>query len=317
MFDKRSINEHIVHMNRTILSPLTKSFVAIVESGSITGAANQLCMAKSAISQNLKQLEDFTGVKLAIRTTRSLSLTPAGQRYYERCKEIIALSERARNEMENYGATPAGPMRVTAPHAMINPIIAPSIAQLVDEFPLIQPEIIADDRRLNIIENSIDLAITIGVLNDSTLMARKIGSMRDILCMSEKLANKFELSQSPPIEKIRTLPYISHSRQSSTQIEVFLQHRQKDEEIELRFNPSMIANTVESVLAMTRHGLGVALLPSFLVGDALDSGSLKELLPNYQLKEKNIHAVHAYGRQVPMSINGLAELIKQQLRRHV
>lgn len=127
-----------------MLSPLPLSFFIIVETGSISQAAEALGVAKSAVSQNLKRLEERLGVKLAIRTTRQFSLPPAGKKYYQHCKGLLALSQRAETEMEVFGAEPAGPLTITAPHAFIGPVIAPGILQLKKRFPRVEPVAIAD-----------------------------------------------------------------------------------------------------------------------------------------------------------------------------
>ncbi|MEM8814145.1 MAG: LysR family transcriptional regulator, partial [Pseudomonadota bacterium] len=131
-----------------MLSPLPLSFVTILETGSITGAADHLGLAKSAVSQNLKRLEGHLGVKLLVRSTRRMSVTPAGERYYRRCKEILALSRQAETEMEAFGAEPTGPITITAPHALIAPVIAPALASVTRRFGALEPVVVAEDKRL-------------------------------------------------------------------------------------------------------------------------------------------------------------------------
>lgn len=303
-------------MERTIISSLSRSFVTIVDKGSITAAAVELGMAKSAISQNLKQLEHQLGVKLAIRTTRRFNLTPAGQRYYNRCKEILSLAQLASNEMENYGATPSGPLRITAPHAMITPIVAPALSHLLSEYPLIKPIIVADDRRLDLIANALDLSITVGALADSTLKAMKVGTMHDVLCISQRLVDDRKLDMGPNcVSEVQGLPYIRHMREPSHSTEIVLKSKTNTKPITVRLNPALTGNTVEALLAMTRQGLGIALLPSFAVEQSIRSGTLIELFPHHHIDEKDIHAVHAYHTHVPTSVRRLVELVKLQITR--
>ena len=118
-----------------MLSTLPLTFVTIVDSGSITRAADELNLAKSAVSQNLKRLEQQLDIKLATRSTRRFSLTPAGERYYQRCKEVLMLSKLAETELEAYGSKPSGPFTITAPHALIAPVVAPAMTTVSRRFP--------------------------------------------------------------------------------------------------------------------------------------------------------------------------------------
>ncbi|MCO7222695.1 LysR family transcriptional regulator [Pleionea sp. CnH1-48] len=294
-----------------MLSTLPLSFVTVVETGSITQAADVLSIAKSAVSQNLKRLEEELGVKLATRTTRRFSLTPAGERYYRRCKEILALSQRAATEMEDFGATPAGSITLTAPHAMIAPVIAPALSNVINQYPRLKPTIIADDKRLDLIASGIDVAITVGKLADSSLRARKVGVLNDVLCASPELLQNIKLGHSArTISQLEALPYIAHSRE-----EGICTHRlsNKKQSLTVKFEPSLFANTVAATLALTRAGLGIALLPSLAVADDLRSGALIELFPNFSLPQKDIYAVHAYDTMPPKSVTEVINAVRKEL----
>lgn len=298
-----------------MLSTLPLTFVTIVERGSITLAADELNLAKSAVSQNLKRLEDQLGVKLATRTTRRFNLTPAGERYYERCKEILTLSQKASTEMEDFGATPAGPITITAPHAMIAPIIAPAMAKVVGMFPRLRPSVLADDKRLDLVAGGIDVSITVGILRDSSLKARKIGVLRDVLCVSPTLLDQRHIGTDANTElAIQSLPYIAHARENRA-AEYALRQSQTDKELRVRFQPTFYGNTVEALVALAREGLGVALLPDLAVVDDLESGVLVKAFPDYALEEEPIYAVHAYDALPPRSVLEVIEAVQSELRR--
>ncbi|TDF34922.1 LysR family transcriptional regulator [Alteromonadaceae bacterium M269] len=300
-------------MKRTIFSILPTTFVAVVEQGSITRAAEELGLAKSAVSQNLKRLEEQVGVKLAVRTTRQFSLTPAGERYFELCKDIVALSKRADSEMELYGADPAGSIKITAPHAMISPVIAPTIAELVRLHPNLQPELVADDKRLDIAGEGIDVAITIGELKDSNLKARRVGIMEDVLCVSKQFIH----SQNKPISidsilDVQEFPYIAHEREHVTERGFQLQNVKRTS-LNLKFDKAYTVNTANAMLALCREGLGVAMLPSFAISEDLKSGELVQLFPEYSLGQTPIYAVHPYDKYVPASVSAFIDAVKTKL----
>ncbi|MDA5556396.1 LysR family transcriptional regulator [Shimia sp. MMG029] len=285
-----------------MLSHLPKTFLAIVETGSITAASEALGLAKSAVSQNLKRLEQQLDVKLAVRTTRKITLTPAGERYYHRCKEIVALSQSARTEMEAYGATPRGSFSITAPHALVAPVVAPALASLVRRFPMLEPRVIADDARLDLVAEGIDLALTVGDLPDSSFKAQRVGALQDVLCAAPSL-----LQSGPPqsdavfFEWVQTLPYVAHMREP-TNLHYRGHARSADAPLKLRFQSGMRANTMEAIVALAKEGLGVALLPDVAVAKDLNDGQLVRVCPSHPTEPIPIYAVHAYDAMTPLSV---------------
>lgn len=299
-----------------MLSSLPLSFVTVVETGSITLASETLNIAKSAVSQNLKRLEKELGVKLATRTTRRFNLTPAGERYYQRCKEILLLAERAANEMEDFGASPAGSIRITAPHAMINAIIAPAIYQLKSAYPQLKPTVIADDKRLDLIESGIDLAITVGALQDSSLRAKRIGTLHDVLCASSEVLADIDLTNpKESIEAIQKLPYIAHTREETTKEGFVKQHilhsTSNGETLSATFEPTLFTNTIESALALAQAGAGIALLPDLVINRS--TTPLLPVFPDFVIPAKNIYAVHAYDTMPPRSVVETIHIVQKLL----
>lgn len=285
-----------------MLSPLPQSFVTIVETGSITRAADELNIAKSAVSQNLKKLEQQLGVRLAVRTTRRFSLTPAGERYYRRCQDILALSQQAATEMEAFGASPSGPITITAPHALVAPIIAPAMAEVVQRLPKLKPLVIAEDKRLDLIAERIDVSITVGEMPDSSLRARKIGDLRDILCIAPASMVGTPDSDHPAFaEWVQKLPYIAHVREPSI-VEHSVPTQDGSAPVRLRFHPSFRCNTIEAMAACAREGLGMALLPDIGVSKDLREGHLVRVCGSLSPKPTPIYAVHAYGTLAPRSV---------------
>ena len=296
-----------------MLSTLPLSFVTIVETGSITRAADELNIAKSAVSQNLKRLEEQLNVKLAIRTTRHLSLTPAGQRYYQRCKEILALSRQAETEMESFGAAPSGPIVLTAPHALIAPVIAPALAVVKAKFPNLTPSVIVEDKRFNLITEGIDVAISVGHLPDSTLQARRIGTLRDVLCAAPVVMEKAPDSDDPTFRQwVQSLPYIAHAREPAVVLHRLPAH-ENAESVEVSFRSAVKANTIEAIAAFARNGLGVALLPDIAIAQDLKTGKLRPLVGLAEPEPTPIYAVHSYDTLPPKSVQETITAIQQAL----
>lgn len=296
-----------------MLSPLPLCFVSVADSGSITRAAEELNLAKSAVSQNLKRLEEQLGVKLATRTTRRLSLTPAGERYYQRCKALLAMSQQAATEMELFGAAPSGPIVLTAPHALIGPLIAPAMAQIKQKFPDLSPQVIADDARLDLIAEGIDLSIAVGALPDSSLRARRIGALRDILCAAPDVMAEAPAPEHPDFATwASTAPYVAHTREAA-EVTHILPAINGAPPLSLRFSPSFRANTIDSIASFARAGLGVALLPDLSAADDLRSGRLVPVCGTRLPEPTPIYAVHAYDRLVPKSVEASITAIQGAL----
>ncbi|WP_299005371.1 LysR family transcriptional regulator [uncultured Shewanella sp.] len=299
-----------------MLSLLPLTFVTIVEQGSITQAAESLKLAKSAVSQNLKRLETQLGIKLFVRTTRRMTLTAAGERYYKRCKEILALAQLAQlasNELEVFGSYPSGPVNITAPHALIRPLLAPVIAELSQIYPDVIPSLIADDQRLNIVAAGIDVAITVGALPDSGLRAKRVGQLRDILCASPQLlARRRRTLDESELHWVQALPYIAHNREAlMTEYQVNCEGVSQT----LQFKATCRANTIESQISLVREGVGIALLPNIAVADELTSTELIQLLPQYESKSMPIYAVHGYDTQPPLAVKAVIEIVENQFQR--
>ncbi|KIC07669.1 LysR family transcriptional regulator [Leisingera sp. ANG-M1] len=297
-----------------MLSPLPRSFVTIVETGSISRAAEDLGIAKSAVSQNLKRLEERLGVKLANRTTRQFVLTPAGEKYYQHCKGLLALSQRAATEMEVFGAEPAGPLKITAPHAFIGPVIAPALLRLKQRFPRLEPFVIAEDKRLDLVSEGIDVAITAGHLPDSSLRARRIGQICDVLCVSPALMSEAPAAADPAFcQWVQSLPYLAHVREPLT-VEHNIPVADSTKSSVARFTPSLRSNTIEALVSFVREGLGIALLPDIAVLKDLQAGCLVRLCPVGENEPEPIFAVHAYGALAPKSVQAVIEAISAAIR---
>ncbi len=283
-----------------MLSPLPLNFATIVETGSITAAAGQLGLAKSAVSQNLKRLEGQLGVKLVVRTTRRMSVTPAGKRYYQRCKDILALSRQAETEMEAFGAAPTGPITITAPHALVTPVIAPALASVTRRFHMLEPVVIAEDRRLDLVAEGIDVAISVGPLADSSLRARRIGTLRDVVCGAPAVFADAPAQDDPTFaDWLGSLPYIAHMREpAEVRYALPAPHGNRT----VVFQRRVKSNTIEAMCALAREGSGVALLPDIAVRDDLKTGRLIALSEIAGHEPSPIFAVHPYDTLPPKSV---------------
>ena len=303
----------IIH-NMDMLNPHIRTFVAIVENGSITAAADKLGLGKSGLSQQLRQLEAILGVKLLTRTTRKQSLTPIGERYFRQCKEIQILAIQSHEDIDTFLQEPSGRLRITAPHAAMRTKIAPAISSLLAAFPKITPDIIIDDQRLDLIENNIDVAITVGDLPDSDYKSLKIGDLTDILCISPIYLQHENLTPEILLDpkQVSRCRYIAHAWQGKN-IKLDLVSNTSKRKMKIEVSPTISANNLTAVKALALEGLGLAYLPDFVIEDEIDDGALIRVLPKYAGHTLNIHAVHPYGQYMPLAARTFIEILKQAL----
>lgn len=276
-------------------------FARIVESGSISAAAEALNLSKSVVSQHLKTLETDLGVPLLKRTTRRQTLTPAGEAFYAKCQQLTQLAQDAWEEAQRTQAEPAGKIRITAPHALMGPLIAPVIGELMQRYPAIDPELIARDEQQNLMQDGIDLAIRVGRSPESSYRQRRIGEFRDVLCGSRDYVKNSDT---------HSMRYIAN-RWQGKQIRHALNHKTDASSQVLAFSPACIVDSVYTTLALLESGAGIGLIPDFLLTDR--SQALVEVLPDYQLDTVPIFALHPYQAGLPRAVAVVLEAIETRL----
>ncbi|SNZ19376.1 DNA-binding transcriptional regulator, LysR family [Cohaesibacter gelatinilyticus] len=306
-----------VRYNRTMIdmfSPQIRTFLAVAEAGSITAAADRLGMAKSSISHHLSSLEASLGISLIHRTTRRMALTHKGSLLLEHTQAMRSIADTALKQVRASETVPTGPIRLTAPHAMITDIIAPAIQRLLLRYPGLEPFLINDDKRLDLLDEKLDMSITVGELPDSDFRAQRVGTLNDVLCATPDLLEGADLKVSSNATSLAlTLPYIAHARQTSIPKHQ-LYHVTSQHEIEITCHPTVTVNTVEAIAALTRIGMGVAVLPDFVVKADLQHGRLVSVLPEYSFASKPVFAVHPYKGKPPKSVRELIAEIKNSFK---
>ena len=266
-------------------------FARIVECGSISSAADSLDLSKSVVSQHLKTLESELGVPLLKRTTRRQILTPTGEVFYTQCQQLNQLAADAWDQAQSNQSVPRGKIKITAPHALMGPLIAPAIGQLMQQYPQIEPHLIASDEQQDLMQHGIDLAIRVGHSQESSYRQRRIGAFRDVLCGTERYLN------SRPTE---TMNYIAN-RWQGKQIQHQLIHRENNRRLSLAFTPGCTVDSLYTTLALLEAGAGIGIIPDFILN--ANSSSLSEVMPDYQLSSVPIFAVHPYQSGLPLAVD--------------
>jgi DNA-binding transcriptional LysR family regulator len=279
-------------------------FAEVVQQGSFTGAAKQLGITKSAVSQQIKSLEADMDIRVLNRTTRGVSTTALGQRLLSRCQVLKDQVDLVLKDIANAEENPKGRFAITLPHSLESHVVMPAIEQLCAEFPGIEPDIIVSDSSLDLVENNIDVAIHAGDLPDSSYRALPIGTITEIFCASPLYLNKNFTPQK--ISDLARLKWISTSWQK-TKMPVFDIVNKEKSMIELTLFSKV--NTFPTALAMALRHLGMVLLPDNVAKPLIKSGELVHIMPKITGPVWPLHTLHAYQREKPIHLTRFHQLV--------
>ncbi len=285
-------------------------FVQVVESGGFAPAARVLHMSPPSVTRAVAKLEELIGTRLLVRTTRSLKLTAAGDGYVADCRRILAeIAEAEANAAGSFTA-PAGLLTVTAPALFGRIHVLPVILDFLDHYPAMQVKTIFVDRVTNLVDEGLDVAIRIASLPASGLVARRIGSVRQVLCGSPDYFARFGEPGSPQ----------ELARHRIIGREGLFGHSEwlfgRDNSIRVPISPRLICNTNDAVLAAAVAGWGLSRFQSYQVAADVRAGRLKVVLADYEREPVPIHIVHAEGRMVSARVRAFVDFAAVRFRRH-
>lgn len=283
-------------------------FVAVVECGSFSAAGQRLGITKSAVSKRITQLEGSLGVQLLHRTTRSLSLTEAGEQYFGYARNACAVAQEGEDAITRLQGQPQGILRLSVPMVFGRLHIAPLIPVFLAACPEVEINMMMDDKLVDLVEGGYDLAIRIGRLADSSLIARRIAPCYSVLCAAPAYLTRCgtpkDLAQ---LAQYNCLFYSYYRAGSEWQFQ--------GPEGAVRFQPrgNYQVNNSEALREALLAGLGVCQMPTFIVGDDLAQGRLIELLPDHKLPEHAIYAVYPERKHVPAKVMAFVDFLLAHL----
>ncbi|MBK1696262.1 LysR family transcriptional regulator [Rhodovibrio salinarum] len=283
-------------------------FARVVEEGSFSHAARGLGLSKSAVSKQVGRLEDRLGVRLLNRTTRQLSLTEAGTAFYEHCRQLVADAEAAESAVTHLAAAPRGTLRVNAPMSFGQLHVAPALPEFLAAYPELSVEMQLSDRTVDLIEEGFDLAIRIGQLRDSSLIARRLAPLRQVLCAAPSyLAAQGRPEHPHDLKDHECLiySYLSWGREWRFQ--------GVDGELRVPIRGRLEINNGDALLAAARQGFGIVMLPSFLGADDLKAGRLEPLLQDWcEPAAGGIHAVFPASRNLSPKVRVFVDYLARR-----
>ncbi len=287
-----------------------QTFCAVVDAGSFVSAADTLGMSKAAASRYVSELERRLGVRLLHRTTRRLSLTEDGERFYARSRELLAGLEEAEAELHSRSGAARGLLRVNAPVTFGIRHLAQLWGAFCELHPQVRLEVTLSDRSVDLVEEGFDMAIRIAALPSSTLVCRQLARTRIVLCASPRyLAAHGTPSAPAELARHAVIAYSYWSGGDEWQFEG------PDGRVSVRTKPSMHTNSGDTCRAMALADQGVILQPGFLVADDLAAGTLVELMPAYRSVTLGIYALYPTRKFVPPKVRALVEFLAEHFAR--
>jgi len=284
-----------------------QAFVRVVEAGSFVAAAERLGISTSSLSRLVAELEAHLGARLLNRTTRRLSLTEVGQSYYERCVTLLADLAEAEDIAGQASAQPRGTVRLTCSHSMAEQRVAPAIARFVERHAEVRFELVVSDRMVDLVEEGFDLAIRVGQVGSDRLVARRLGSMRLLLCAAPIYLERHGVPSSP--DELARHNALTYAYSSTPRLWRFTDARGRPHEV--RVAGSLHANSGDALCSAAIRGLGIVNEPDFLLGDAVREGGLVRLLPDFEGGGGEIWAVYPSRRHLSLKVRLFVDHIAQ------
>ena len=288
-----------------------RTFVAIVDGGSLTAAAEVLDRSQPAVVRSLAGLEAHLGARLLQRTTRRMSLTPEGSDYLERCRQIIADVEEAERAVSQDEAEPRGFVRITAPVQFGQLHVAPLLSRFLADHPRIAADLMLIDRNIDLVDEGIDLAVRIGVLPDSGLIALPVGEVRRVVCASPSLLKRHK-PKTP--NELASLPCVRVENLAGSGTWVF---RDGSADVAVKVSGPLSCNQIAASIGACVDGTGFGQFLSYQVRDQLRTGRLERVLARFEVPAIPVNVVYPGGRFATARQRALARFLKAELRERV
>jgi DNA-binding transcriptional LysR family regulator len=286
-----------------------RAFVTVVDTGSFVRAADALSTSKTAVSRLVSELESRLGTRLLHRTTRKLSMTPEGEVFFERCRQLLDGVAEAEAELTAHSGEAIGQLRVNVPVTFGLLHLAPLWPAFMELHPKVALDVTLSDRLVDLVDEGYDLAVRIARLQASTLVSRQLTSTRMILCASPEYLRRHGAPEHP--SDIARHAVISYTLLSMGEQWEFEGPRGP---VSVEVAPRMRTNSGDTCCAAAVQHQGIVLQPSFLVGAHLASGALVELLPEYRSIELGVYAVYPTRKHLTPKVRALIDFLVDAFR---
>lgn len=282
-------------------------FVNCVEAGSLSAAARHFGLSQAMVSKHLRGLEQSLGVRLLTLTTRRLTLTEAGAKYFERCVQILGDIEEANREAMQMQATPRGLLRLTAPVTFGELHLAPALAEFMQRYPDIVLDIDLSDRFSNLVDDGFDLALRIGRLPDSTLIARRLGTSRMMTCAAPAYLAHHGVPAHPSQLAAHRCLYLNTASNPGE-----WWYDEGGRQFTVKVDGPLRTNSMAMARQAARQGVGIVFGPAFALLPWIRSGDLVPVLTDFESSPLDIHTLYLSRRHMSKKLRVLVDFLAER-----
>lgn len=281
-----------------------KAFAQVAQTGSFAEAARKLNLATSVVSKRVKDLEGFLGARLLNRTTRKVSLTDTGYSYLDYVRKFLDELEEVEESIRHKTQKPIGEIKLAAPSSFGVKYLGPALSSYLDAYQEVSIKTVLSDRQIDLVEDGFDLAIRIGQLKDSSLISKKLLECRRVVCASPDYLDAHGRPQTP--KDLNSHNCMSYTHLSDGKAWPF---RIEDKRIWQSTSGRFSSNNGDLLCEAAITGCGITLLPTFIVGKAIQTGSLEIVLEAYEEVDFNIYAVYQNKRHLSTKVRTLIDYL--------
>ena len=283
-------------------------FLAVAEEEGFAAAARRLNTSPPSVTRAIAAMEQRIGTQLLARTTRSLHLTEAGQRYLEDCRRILAELDEAEEAAAGSYSIPGGQLTVTAPVLFGELYVAPVLGDYLDRFPLVSINALLVDRVVNMTDEGVDVAVRIGHLHQSGQQAIKVGEVRRVVCASPAYLDQHGRPQRP--EQLREAKLVTSSSSQLVSEWTFIDAGQP---LKVPIDPRLVVTANNAAINLARLGWGMTRVLSYQVAAAVAAGELELVPEDFEPAPLPIHVVFQQNGRVPAKVNTFVDFLSQRL----
>ena len=283
-------------------------FLAVAEEEGFAAAARRLNTSPPSVTRAIAAMEQRIGTQLLARTTRSLHLTEAGQRYLEDCRRILAELDEAEEAAAGSYSIPGGQLTVTAPVLFGELYVAPVLGDYLDRFPFVSINALLVDRVVNMTDEGVDVAVRIGHLHQSGQQAIKVGEVRRVVCASPAYLDQHGRPQCP--EQLREAKLVTSSSSQRVSEWTFVDAGQP---LKVPIEPRLVVTANNAAINLARLGWGMTRVLSYQVAAAVAAGELELVLEDFEPAPLPIHVVFQQNGRVPAKVNTFVDFLSQRL----
>ena len=287
-----------------------RMFLAVIETGSFTGAAEKLGTSSGQASKLISRLETELGVRLLNRTTRSVAPTEAGRAYYDRLKPLVDEFDTLDLDIRNISQSPRGRLRLTSPLTFGTLELAPALNAFAGLYPDIELDVSFSDRVVNLVDEGFDLAVRVGRPGDSSLIIRRLCAVRIVVVGAPGYLEEHSAPEAPPELERHCCIIDTNFREPNR-----WPFKGKNGEVEMASVAGRIRySNAEACVQAAELGLGLACVPAFVAGDALRAGRLVRLLPEFETDPYDVHVLYPHSRHLAAKVRLLVDFLSERYR---